>query len=207
MSADERTIEVYDEKAPEYARRYGGVELPLWHRVMNYLKPGATVLDLGCGTGRDVAFLQKKGFDAYGVDASVGMIEAAKEAHPNLGNRFSVSSLPFSEENKPARKFAAVSLVAVLMHVPDEDLFSVFRQVRSLLAPEGVLVLSASQKRQNLDDASRDPTERLFRERPSEEYQRMLDGLGFQLLEVQEDEDRMGRSEVVWFSQIYRLKP
>lgn len=44
----------------------------------------ATVLDLGCGTGRTTAPLSDYGYDVVGVDLSESLIEEARKAHPTL---------------------------------------------------------------------------------------------------------------------------
>jgi ubiquinone/menaquinone biosynthesis C-methylase UbiE len=49
------------------------------------LEPGARVLDLGCGTGLDLVWLAKSGFQGVGVDCSSGMVEAAKNIHEHSG--------------------------------------------------------------------------------------------------------------------------
>ena len=43
-----------------------------------FLRPGSTVLDVGCGAGSNVLFLASKGFDAHGVDLSPGAVRAAE---------------------------------------------------------------------------------------------------------------------------------
>jgi ubiquinone/menaquinone biosynthesis C-methylase UbiE len=44
-----------------------------------WLKPGADILELGCGTGTDSVFLAKKGFHVVGVDFSPTAIEQARD--------------------------------------------------------------------------------------------------------------------------------
>jgi len=44
------------------------------------LKPGATVLDVGCGTGRHSIELARRGYLATGVDLSSGMLAEAKKS-------------------------------------------------------------------------------------------------------------------------------
>ncbi|MFZ3077876.1 MAG: class I SAM-dependent methyltransferase [Candidatus Aenigmatarchaeota archaeon] len=43
------------------------------------LKPKSSVLDIGCGSGRDCIFFAKKGFDVAGVDISEEAIKKAKQ--------------------------------------------------------------------------------------------------------------------------------
>ena len=44
--------------------------IPARERFIGLLSTGATILDLGCGSGRDSAFFRKKGFRVTAVDAS-----------------------------------------------------------------------------------------------------------------------------------------
>jgi SAM-dependent methyltransferase len=49
------------------------------------LKPGARILDAGCGFGRTVGVLRDMGFDAVGVDISPAVIEEARTRNPGPG--------------------------------------------------------------------------------------------------------------------------
>ena len=54
--------------------------------VMDLLtaKPGARVVDIGCGNGALTAKLEEKGYRVVGVDASPEMIALARQMHPEL---------------------------------------------------------------------------------------------------------------------------
>jgi SAM-dependent methyltransferase len=56
-----------------------------WHdRFVDGLKPGASVLDLGCGSGRPVAqFMNDRGLYVTGVDSSRAMISLCRSRLPN----------------------------------------------------------------------------------------------------------------------------
>jgi len=43
------------------------------------LSPGASILDVGCGTGRHSVELARRGYDVTGIDISSGMLNLAKE--------------------------------------------------------------------------------------------------------------------------------
>jgi SAM-dependent methyltransferase len=64
-----------------------GDETPAMCRRMfaRYLpRPPASILDVGCGTGRDLASLSRDGADCLGVDSQPSMIEFARRTRPEL---------------------------------------------------------------------------------------------------------------------------
>ena len=72
--------------AREYARApqtyiWGTEASPLARRVSALLPPGARVLEIGCGEGRDSVFFAECGFDVTGVDiARSGLVKAERLA-------------------------------------------------------------------------------------------------------------------------------
>src|ERR1700761_2213714 len=47
--------------------------------VLNYIKPGAHILELNAGTGDDALFFAKQGFVVHATDISVGMQAQLKQ--------------------------------------------------------------------------------------------------------------------------------
>lgn len=69
------------------------------------LRPGARILDVGCGTGRHALALAKRGFSVIGLDTSETMLEAAEKARQEAGvdltlHRGDMRDLPISEVGK-----------------------------------------------------------------------------------------------------------
>ncbi len=48
------------------------------------LPAGSRVLDLGCGNGVLTAALRERGYDAFGLDASPELLDAARRDHPDI---------------------------------------------------------------------------------------------------------------------------
>lgn len=101
------------------------------------LKPGAKILDIGCGTGHTSIALAKLGFSCIGIDLSETRIEKArKEASSlNLDINFHIGDAenpPF-----PPASFDAVYCNAILHHLPniEEDLL----KYKILLKPGGYI--------------------------------------------------------------------
>ena len=99
---------------------------------------GGTVADVGCGPGRITAHLRQLGVDAFGIDLSPGMIEAARRDHPGL--RFDLGSMT----DLALADASMAGLVAwySLIHVPDNEISRVFAHFRRVIRPGGPLLLS-----------------------------------------------------------------
>ena len=96
-----------------------------------------TVLDLGCGPGRDLAYFKSKGLEAVGLDGSKEFVEMAraetdcKVLHQN-----------FMGLDLPEKRFDGIFANASLFHVPSQELPSVLRKLYNTLKPCGVLFCS-----------------------------------------------------------------
>jgi SAM-dependent methyltransferase len=102
-----------------YAARRAEVILALGPR----LERGETVLDLGCGDGIMATPLTAHGLRYRGVDASEGMVVAARARNP--GVPFEVAR---SEEYEPSEPVDATICLRSFYYPPDRQAF--FRRVR-----------------------------------------------------------------------------
>ncbi|MFJ4654843.1 class I SAM-dependent methyltransferase [Nocardia sp. NPDC088792] len=95
------------------------------------------VADVGCGAGRITAHLRQLDVDAFGIDLSPSMIDVARRDHPDI--RFEVGSMT----NLALADSSLTGLVAwySLIHVPDEELSSVFDHFQRVLRPGGPLLV------------------------------------------------------------------
>ncbi|WP_033353341.1 class I SAM-dependent DNA methyltransferase [Kitasatospora aureofaciens] len=99
---------------------------------------GGPVADLGCGPGRITAYLRGLGVDAFGMDLSPAMIEVARRDHPGL--RFEVGSM--TDLDLADASMAGLVAWYSLIHVPDDEIGSVFAHFRRVLRPGGPLLLA-----------------------------------------------------------------
>src|SRR5438067_7487985 len=80
-----RRVEEYDRFAPERDRwrRRGRAYYDAIERLVRFVVPeGASVLEIGCGTGDLLAALQPR--EGVGIDLSPRLVARAKEKHPHL---------------------------------------------------------------------------------------------------------------------------
>jgi SAM-dependent methyltransferase len=137
---DEETISAYDAAAAQYAKDW--LEQPppddLHDIVLCYFRRGPTV-DIGCGCGREVAWLATQGYDACGYDASEGLLRQARGLYPGL--HFGIAVLPELAEPASAT-YENVLCETVVMHLHPDVIEAATRSLLRLLRPSGTLYLS-----------------------------------------------------------------
>lgn len=129
----------YDRIAAPYATRnaavYGAI-VEYGSLLLTHTGTGARVLDLGCGHGRDAAWLMAQGASVIGADLSMGMLTYAREAASGRLVQLDMRHLAFADS-----AFAGVWCMASLLHLPKPDAPGALREIRRVLAPGGALVL------------------------------------------------------------------
>ena len=99
--------------------------------------PG-TLLDVGCGAGLAAEALARQGHSVLGIDAASRPIEAARVHAGGLAVDYRVATT--RDLLAEGRRFAAVTALEVIEHVPDPAGF--LRDLAALLEPGGQLFLS-----------------------------------------------------------------
>lgn len=137
---DPWTLLAYDSDARAYADEWHDQPPPVdLHAVVtDFFAPGPTA-DIGCGSGRDTAWLSGNGYPAVGYDASTGLLGEARRRYPSLS--FVEAALPELEGVEDG-SFANVLCETVIMHLPSADVGPAVRRMMSLLRPGGTLYLS-----------------------------------------------------------------
>ena len=105
------------------------------------MEPGARILDLGCGTGLELAeyFALNPGAKVTGIDLASGMLRALEEKFPGkditliCGSYFDV---PFGEG------FDGAVSVESLHHFTKEEKIPLYRKLRNALKPGGFFILT-----------------------------------------------------------------
>ena len=90
---DPTTLAAYDAAAATFAQDWHGQPAPtdLHALIRRYFTPGRTA-DIGCGSGREVAWLHANGYPAVGYDPSEGLLGEARARYPDLA--FKSAALP-----------------------------------------------------------------------------------------------------------------
>ena len=202
---DQRTVNFYINQAQVVAGRYESVESPVEQHYSMSFPSGARVLDIGCGSGRDLARLVSLGYDAFGIEPAQGLREAASAHHPELRARIRDGSLP-ERLDAFGGSFDGVLCSAVLMHVPDTELLDAALGIRALLKTHGKLLLSLPVSRPDTQSDKRDSNGRLFEPYTPEEISLLFERIGFQLIHRWESEDSLGRGGMCWCTLLLGLR-
>jgi SAM-dependent methyltransferase len=201
---DDQTLKFYRENAVEVFQGYDAAR----GGIVNYLTlsfpPGAKLLDIGAGSGRDLLKLLQLGYDAYGVDPCNELIDVATATYPELGPRLAQGSLP--KLNAPfGGEFDGIVCSAVLMHLAEEQLFDSVFAIRSALKSYGRLLLSVPLSRPGLDQERRDAHGRLFVLYPPDQLHLIFERVGFQQIARWTNDDALGRPGYTWITLLFQL--
>jgi SAM-dependent methyltransferase len=136
MAEHDQTLRFYADNAKAYAGyREKANEIRL-EGFLSGLAPGARILELGCGNGRDSGFMIDRGFDVTPTD---GVAEMAAQASRRLGRKVEV--LRFGDIDSVAA-YDGIWANACLLHIPRKDLSDVLARIHRALRPAGLFYAS-----------------------------------------------------------------
>jgi SAM-dependent methyltransferase len=137
---DRQTLAAYDDAAQAFARDWHEQPAPsdLHAIIRRFFAPGRTA-DVGCGSGREVAWLAAHGFAAIGYDPSEGLLKEARARYPQL--EFVAAALP-ELTGVAADTFENVLCETVVMHLDHDAIVPSVRRLITILKPGGTLYLS-----------------------------------------------------------------
>jgi SAM-dependent methyltransferase len=135
-----RTVNHYNERAADYweGTRDHNVSQNI-EALLRHIEgePPFTLLDFGCGPGRDLKVFAQLGHLAIGVEGAARVAEMAR-AYSGCP----VWQQDFLKLDLPAHHFNGVFANAALFHVPSQALPRVLRELHATLKPAGVLLSS-----------------------------------------------------------------
>ncbi len=79
----DRVATEYDRKGAIFTKDYETLLKPFQKGLLRDFGEGASVMHLGCGTGRDMEVMDRSGFEVYGLDISKQMVRIAKLRVPS----------------------------------------------------------------------------------------------------------------------------
>ena len=125
------------------AREFSDTRAFVWPEMKllsERIKSGDRVIDVGCGNGRFLDALAKKGIDYTGVDNQEAFLEVARKKYPkHKFEKADLLDLPF-----PDGEFDVVVLIAVLQHIPSKEYRAQAIENASRVLKKGGLLLMTS---------------------------------------------------------------
>lgn len=139
--ADPQTLAAYDKDAAAFAEDWHSQPAPddLHDIVRRYFVADGRTADIGCGSGREVAWLSANHYPAEGFDASAGLLTEAHARYPHL--TFAHATLP-DLAGIAADTYDNVLCETVIMHLDQSVVAGSVGRMLEITKPGGVLYLS-----------------------------------------------------------------
>ena len=154
-----------------------------------------TVLDFGCGPGRDLKALTEMGHVAVGLDGSERFVEMARSY-----SGCQVWHQDFLALDLPTGYFHGIFANASLFHVPSAELPRVLGRLRDALKPRGVL-FSSNPRGDNQEGWN---GQRYGAYYDLENWRRLLTDAGFTELEHYYRPEGLPREQQPWLASVWR---
>ncbi|MDT0556194.1 class I SAM-dependent methyltransferase [Patiriisocius hiemis] len=119
----------------------GNVDIYVIDQILKgrYLN-GQSILDAGCGKGRNLKWFYQNDFELFGIDANSEFLLTAKQNYPKAAENLTVGTLdnlPYGENN-----FDHILCCAVLHFAESETHFTtMFSELIRVLKPGGMLLI------------------------------------------------------------------
>ena len=189
----------YDHNAYNLISAYETANMSELHAfLLSNLIPQSKVLDIGFGSGRDLAFLKNHGFDIWGIDPSQKFVDHVKKRFESTSDHFFKASLPDLDlPEELMHSFNNIVLIAVWMHLPKDLYTESIKSLCSLLKPKGRIILSYSITPRTGE------TERYFEDIDSNMLQNLFEKQGCKLVSRVSNKDGLGEREITWVTEAY----
>lgn len=131
---------VYDDGCSDYARTWkerDDLQSEEWRRFTAAVKPGGSVLDVGCNSGRDTRQLIDLGYRVTGIDVSEQALRLCREQCPEA-RTIQMSLLDLANLKE---QFDGIWFSYALVHVPFRLVPDALAALDRVLPPEGSMMM------------------------------------------------------------------
>lgn len=190
----DQTINYYNLNAKNFIENTQNADMHIpQNRFMRLLDEGASILDFGCGSGRDTKYFLKKG---YYVTATDGSAELCKLA--SAFSEVDVKEMLFQDLDA-INVYDGIWACSSILHLPKKDLSSVFWKMCSALKDNGIIYTSFKY-----GDFEGKRNGRYFTDFREDTFQEFIKEIPELIVEEQwiTSDVRPGRSEEKWLNLI-----
>lgn len=184
----------YDALVANKAATYASTRFEEVHQdIIEFLPAsGASVLDVGAGSGRDAAALATLGYAVTAVEPSRGMRKWALANAPQASVRWLDDALPaLGSLTAEGFRFDFILCSAVLMHLTPREVEASFQAMAALLAPGGAIAVSVR-------GAFPEDPPHLFHTHTTAALRRAASKASLRLRAHGANADQLGRSAISW---------
>ena len=187
--------QTYDKVYKEYLNLEGENKWPRlkWlKKILDQIKPGSSVLDIGCGSGNPVDIEITKHHNIIGVDISKKMVNLAQNNVPN--GEFIHKD--FRDLNFPPNSFDAIVAFYVIELIPRKEHKSILYRLKNWLKPDGFLLFTL-EANEYIDETGEWLGETIFiSSYDSETMKEIVNEVGFEILESNIETQIEGETEI-----------
>ncbi len=190
------TLDYYNKNAGVYA--LSTVNCTMDGAIEEFLhvlgKKEGTILDFGCGSGRDSKVFWEKGYDVVSTDGSKEMcLEAEKLLSRPVQQMFFTE---LTDEDK----YDGIWACASILHLPYDTLSAVLKKMAKALKPNGVIYASF-----RYGEMEGNRGERYFTDINEEKLKKLLENVNLECVKTWVTLDsRLDRAGDEWFNVILR---
>jgi len=164
----------------------------LAQELTKHIGQSGRLVDVGCGTGRDMAWFELHRITTIGVDLSMGMLTYAREYVRGELVSMNMRNLGFRNAF-----FDGVWCCASLLHLPKADAVFALQEIRRILKLGGMFILSIQEgNNEGWEDGSIPGAQRFFARYQENEMRNMLSTNKFAILKI----DSSQTAERNWLS-------
>jgi len=151
------------------------------------LAPGAFIVDVGCGSGRDLLWLKNRGFSVMGFERSPELAELARKSAGCKVLEGDFISYDFSQIRADA-----VILTGALVHIPHADFATVLLNITAALKNNGLMLITVKEGTGSTEAADG----RIFYFFQHEDLEAIFASLNFRLLDFSRNVSKTGTGEI-----------
>lgn len=199
MENASETISYYDKLADAFEAQTADLDMSVIQmRFLAHMPSSGTILDAGCGVGRDALYFAQRGYQVTAFDASAEMVARACR---RVGGMADVRQMRF-EDVEWVDAFDGVWACASLLHVATVDFLDVAQRLVAALRPGGAWYLSFKY-----GEGERYSNGRWFTDHTEETLKEALEGLDVEVVDAWVAGDiRAGRSGEPWLNVVVLKK-
>ena len=129
--------EYYEINAKQYAEKTFSADMSeQYQRFLPLLKEGATILDIGSGSGRNACYFQKMGYQVTALEPSTHLCEEIQKVFSGTIIHSDI------QHYQPEQQFDGIWACASFLHLQEKEILDFFGKINCFLHDHGIIYLS-----------------------------------------------------------------